>query len=394
MKFHPTNSISSYLAIPQVQPISNSGLPLKVPAAAIKAFWEGKGGQTCPVPDQQAIEFYCLNHLSAIVRAKFNPMVTLPKWAQSVMSYYQTSLVNQSHRMFSYMLQIITREARHLHSQDENWYAALTALSCKNVSDFVSQLSGKNEDQAVHAMCDTPPDCTLGQFVRGIVYVFNKGHWSGGYGGKPWGNIAQCLLDCVDGKTSLEVMLDSSFSLAHNNGPMFNKGMLYKGHTQRFIRILDVQRSGQIPEGVLNNEFTQNTYGGGHNGHVESSLIDLVKSVKSECPEAFGLYVDWYKVEALGAVQQYPSEKQAQDKKYGKSKATLEAEAVAAEKAVKAAAEAAAAAAKAEAEHIEAMAKIKAAKAAAKAAKASGGQFFITASLSVPQSQRPTKKAA
>jgi hypothetical protein len=45
-------------------------------------------------------------------------------------------------------------------------------------------------------------------------------------------------------------------------------------------------------------------------------LRDLLKECKAEL--GIGGYVDWYKVEALGSLQQYPQKKAKQDKLYGK----------------------------------------------------------------------------
>jgi len=129
------------------------------------------------------------------------------------------------------------------------------------------------------------------------------------YGGKPWGHIADTLKKLVLGETSPEMFTDTAWTLAHNNGPMFNKGMLYKQYTQSLYKILDVQRSGQIPQLVRE---------GGVDG-----ITSVVKNVYENCakvfPEEFSGHVDWFKVEALGALHHYPNEKAKQEQKYGKS---------------------------------------------------------------------------
>ena len=44
-----------------------------------------------------------------------------------------------------------------------------------------------------------------------------------------------------------------------------------------------------------------------------------MQSLKPAFPGKIGEYVDWYKVEALGAVHHYGKDKQKQDAKYGQS---------------------------------------------------------------------------
>jgi hypothetical protein len=56
--------------------------------------------------------------------------------------------------------------------------------------------------------------------------TFNKGKWQGGYGGKAWGSIADCLLNLVTGEYSPEMFCDLAFALQHNNGSMFNKSII------------------------------------------------------------------------------------------------------------------------------------------------------------------------
>lgn len=300
MKYLPAGSIRGYLSIPQTTPKNVGTLPTPVATARIKKFWENAGEAS---PDKQALEFYCLNHLVSIVRAKFSEDEVLPQWAQDVMKAYVESLTSQGQRMYAYMLLIITREARHNHNNDtKDWFAALpNALKL-----FLKSIQDSAAESAVNTICDTPPDMPLGEYVADLELIFNKGSWGGGYGGKPWGKIAGTLRKMVQGEISLELMVDSAYSLAHNNGPMFNKGMMYGHYTGEFIKILDVQRSGQVPEAVLTNAFS---------GVVPpSSLMPLITAVRLALPGVIGDSVDWDKVEKDG-VGKYPKQKKAAPKK-------------------------------------------------------------------------------
>ena len=114
----------------------------------------------------------------------------------------------------------------------------------------------------------------------------------------------------MDGKTSMEMMLDTAFTLAHNNGPIFNKGMMYSHYNaSNLYRILDVQRSGQIPEMILYDKL-------GTQYNLEP-VKALIKLVQEKVPQAFGTYVDWIKVEALGALHKYPDDIKAQKAAHG-----------------------------------------------------------------------------
>ena len=145
-----------------------------------------------------------------------------------------------------------------------------------------------------------------------MKWMFYNSKWSKGYGGKAWGRVADCLVKFVAGEFTAEMMLDTNWALAHNNGPIFNKGIFYQYHTPMLKKILDIQRSGQIPEAIIED-----------NGHVSEyvtpEIFDHASWLKTRFPASIGDYVDWYKVEHLGAVQSYTSDKIEQSKKYGLS---------------------------------------------------------------------------
>ena len=139
------------------------------------------------------------------------------------------------------------------------------------------------------------------------MYAFDHGSWSAGYGGKPWGQIARTANQFFTGHTSLEMLVDTAYTLAHNNGPMFNKGMLYQSYSQKFIMLLDIQRSGQIPELILDPELWVGAQ------KPPKVVADVVLTAEN-CPGAFGKWVDWTKVHNAGSKGQYPTQlKKQQD---------------------------------------------------------------------------------
>jgi hypothetical protein len=97
----------------------------------------------------------------------------------------------------------------------------------------------------------------------------------------------------VYGEFTPEMFGDTAFTLAHNNGPMFNKGMLYSNYSSEFKKILDVQRSGQIPQYLSEKVFIGDV--------VPTYMAEAVVVFPAELTGT----VDWYKVEALGALGNY-----------------------------------------------------------------------------------------
>ena len=246
--------------------------------------------------------------MASVVRSKFTLHEPLPAWADKVRKTYLDVLATQGQRLFFYTLLVTTRESRHLKSAAKV-YPDLTSKFGEFTAEFNSSIQGSGSDCAASKFQSHPPEGPLGPYVESLEHIFFNGSFSGGYGGKPWGNIAATLRAFVLGETSLEMMVDTAYTLAHNNGPMFNKGMLYSMYTHTIYKILDVQRSGQIPELILNaeNEGMKDVK---VKGYVSSCLQEMQDELN-----CFGSYVDWQKVEDLGSLHKYPTEKKNQHKK-------------------------------------------------------------------------------
>lgn len=200
-------------------------------------------------PDTEAVRFYYLNHLWAHVCQRFEEHEVLPQEYRVLVEKYLKEATEQSARMFSYTLLIITRESRHLH-QHESVYKKIGEQFGDVYLAYLKSIKGGGSATVATSIANTPPEMDLITYVSAVEYVFFKGSFSGGYGGEPWGHIAANLGRLVRGETSYEMMVDTAYTLAHNNGPMFNKGMLYDNYSSEFYKILDVQRSGQMPQYV------------------------------------------------------------------------------------------------------------------------------------------------
>jgi hypothetical protein len=128
----------------------------------------------------------------------------------------------------------------------------------------------------------------------------------------------------VWGRISAEMFLDTGFTLCHNGGPIFNKGMLYHhANKAELERILDVQRAGQIPQ-LVASKGTK---------FVTAPLSAYQSKMRELLGGEFDGYVDWFLVESLGSLGKYPTEKAQQAAKHGKPGSSVIAEKVAAAKA-------------------------------------------------------------
>ena len=297
--------------MPQKRPFNAGALACSQVAVSTKAYWDDCATKS---PDADAINFYGANHLAMLVAQNFTPNEKLPDFARDALRFYRTTLAEQAMRMFHYMLLITTRESRHV-KHTSKFPALEKSIKEKQgefCMEFNSKINGKGSGQTAEFFCDHPPEGPLGPYVQSLERIFFEGSFSGGYGGKPWGEIAANLRRCVEGEISLETMVDTGYTLAHNNGPTFNKGMMYSMYSSEFLQILDVQRAGQIPNAVVEGRW-------GHASSGTAELKALIHEFRKHMPEKIGTYVDWYAVEAAGALGSYSFQKATQDKKYPKN---------------------------------------------------------------------------
>jgi len=174
-------------------------------------------------------------------------------------------------------------------------------------------ISDSSSEDSLNAWLKKVPDISLKDYCQCLTHSFNTGSFGGGYGGKPWGMIAHTLLNYVNGTISGEVFIDTAYTLAHNNGPMFNKGMMYDKYSSEFMVILDVQRSGQVCEALINKEFA--------NSACTSDIYALALAGKDTL--GLGPYVDWHKVVPVITSTSYMKQKAKQDAMHPKPTAPV-----------------------------------------------------------------------
>lgn len=304
---------------PAVQFIDMSETPLKEVVASMSEFfslsnlydWVQVPSTSEPLkgdPEIDALVFYCLNHAVSMIRQRVHPIEPLGKYMPILDLFHREAAVRGA-RLFYYMMLICPREARHEHGGSK-----MPGICSKyGVPQSFVKAFPDSSSSALTYFVGNCPDIQLGPFVKFLSEQFYHGSYGSSFGGPKWGVVADCLRDYCIGKTTLELLLDTGFTLAHNTAPIFNKGMLYSPNYGNIIEILDVQRSGQIPQYIAS-------------GHYEKAKNPRVQGVYALCSSLLGEefsapgYVDWFKVEALGAEGTYSTEKAAQAKKYGTPK--------------------------------------------------------------------------
>jgi hypothetical protein len=247
-------------------------------------------------PEKDALSFYLGNSIYAAMTQRFKPDEDLGEFDAFVENYHEV-IRKASVRLFFYLMLICTREARHAKITSTLESKLDAAYGCMK---FTSATTGKGSTAAANLLIAHAPKVPMFAYTNHLVDVFLQGGFSASFGGPKWAAIAKVLRDFVHGTLSAELLLDTGFSLAHNGGPIFNKGMLYLDYDgYELLKILDVQRAGQIPQLVWSGASTKVTL-----GHRETCAA---------AHKAFGESmigpVDWDRVEELGALQKYEHEK-------------------------------------------------------------------------------------
>lgn len=309
----PDNCLAHYEKLPQIKLHNFAEVNASFFGKNIEEYLNSLatlGEPVTPVPDHEAVQFYLFNHLSAMVKERFTRHEVLPSWAQDVMREYKSILSKQGIRMTAYMALITARESRHLgQNMPSDWWNTFKTEFGEPCKVFHDTIHSKDSMSVAKKLMTQSPQYPLGKLFKSIEYIFFEGKFHGGYGGHPWGVIAQTLNQFLDGKISQEMMIDTAYTLAHNNGPMFNKGMLYGSYTHDFLRILDVQRSGQIPELIIEENAS----------YLNVNQVITFNNMCKNLPNEFGAYVDWYKVEKEGGLTDVSGYQAKQDQKYGKT---------------------------------------------------------------------------
>ena len=283
-------------------------VPLKSVMARQEAFLDTEGKEKV-FPEEEALRFYCLNHLVYVIQKERHINEPLSGEDVKIVKLYFDTLSKMSARAFYYLLIICTRESRHNKSLPAKKKTIINKFG-EDVYNFFQE-NKKNGPGIYQTLMEDPPPTTLGNYVEAMEWLFNNCDWHKAYGGKAWGKITNCLVKFVTGEYTAEMMVDTNWTLAHNTGPIFNKKVLYHTQNTETLReILDVQRSGQIPNYILDGDM----------GYARKRRLTKVRESVEYVKETYGSipsFVDWFLVEALGSVGTYSNKKESQLKTHG-----------------------------------------------------------------------------
>lgn len=251
-------------------------------------------------PEVAALNFYAGNALWAELLKRFAPDEPMPQWAVNMAKWYVSTASEAAQRLIYYLLLIITREARHVYGSINPQVETKFGVG---FLQFLMKLKSINDSMAAKdVFLHEAPNMRMADYAKAISFIFHEGSFGGSFGGQPWANIADVFGALIDGSFSPEMVTDVSWALAHNTGPIFNKGMTYTHFNKsKLLQILDVQRSGQIPEYLTS---------GNEVDSFSDELITAIYEIKvamDNMPSAFGKEVDWDKVHKAGAVGNYQS---------------------------------------------------------------------------------------
>lgn len=303
-------------------------VPLKDIGKAVEQSVAKVGGAV--KPEREAITFYLLSHAMHEIALRRDVDEPLGGMLE-IVEQYHTALNNLGYRLFNYLMIITTREMRHLSGAQENSLSGEHGAACVA---FTKKVKSGSQSALFNNNFDLP----VGKYLDYLCDVYNKLKWNGAYGGKNWGMVTEPLRQFVNGDLSMVQLLDVGYTLEHNGGSIFNKGFHFNHKGAHMMKILDVQRGGQIPQLVKSAGVPE----------VQSGHQQLLSMIEAAIPDfTVNEWVNWHVVEKLGAIYKYPQEKAATDQQFGhvpayqieKQAVTEQAAAIKAQKAAKKAAE-------------------------------------------------------
>lgn len=246
-------------------------------------------------PEKEALWFYVQQHAMGLAERTLDNDEPMGDYELFITTYHK-DVQRKAMRMFYYLLLICTRECRHASDTTDlyNQFPSLSKFHQTHIKDTEAE-------NAIANMLAQAPDVSLGEYTEFLVRSFTDCDYSPGFGGGNWADVARPLRDFAHGKISAEILMDTAFTLEHNNGTIFNKGMLYENcNSGTLHKILDVQRSGQIPQ-LIANHWTE------YSGHMDDQLRDYVRAF-SKLESGFTGKVDWTEVKDINGHVKYQSE--------------------------------------------------------------------------------------
>ena len=251
---------------------------------------------------EDILTFYLAETGMALLQGSVSPKQELNPEQLKVAKMYMDVCSEVGPPMFYYLMHICIRENRHADTQ--------CATSAKNnmtltptAINFMSKVRSIGDRTEIRLYVDNEsyhyntPDICFGELSDAVWGYFYHGLWvGGGFGGKKWAAVAKILQQFIHGKINTGLMIDQSANAAHNNGPIFNKHLVYANPSKNDLyRILDVQRAGEILPYVKSR----------HCKLVKEYHIDMLQVITGAVVENSSDTVNWEEVSKHGVKHNY-----------------------------------------------------------------------------------------
>lgn len=208
---------------------------------------------------QEALRFYFMDHCFHLVKNENKTIAQLSPEMSELVNLYLNELSKTSQRIFTYIICASLYEAGRMPAQTDKFWEFIETQYGSKIHDVLYnvKVSGWGNIKEKEILKLNEPIQT---FLSAIMSCFSSGKWWFGAGGKAWSDITRCARDVTEGHHSLQEMTDLAFSLCHDRGCMFDRGIIYSvygnntsHHNVTIYHVLDIQASGQIPQWINKN---------------------------------------------------------------------------------------------------------------------------------------------
>ena len=236
----------------------------------LKEITKYKKDNEIMVPETQAILFYLSSNIWHSINKRYKEYEILPDEVYNLLNKANNHSVKISKAVFFHTCLVGERMLK----------SYLGTLSTDQLNYFESAYGKEFVDYLKIKQCEHPVNgLTINQFLGGVSLVFGVPKiivW-----GKPYSMIVKSIHKVANGSYSLYSGADNVWSLCHNGGTIFNKGLgnIFKVSSDYIFNILDVQDSGQIPAWIEKNK---------NNKYITKEIIELnnlyLKLFKDDVP--------------------------------------------------------------------------------------------------------------
>ena len=210
---------------------------------------------------ESANDFYLLNHAFSLIVAGNAPAAPLSAEQGQLAELYLRRAGHIGRRMFLDLVGLLctqasisTPDAFHIDSVADAYGAGageIALAASQNPSGLNQWMPGdkKSVAKTIAAIMEAAErhDATVDQAISSLTDIVDWNKRKLAYG-PLWRDVGGAALAFSRGNKPLEVIADNLFSYCHCSGSFFEKGALFSPVGARLFELLDVQRSGQVPQ--------------------------------------------------------------------------------------------------------------------------------------------------